>query len=132
MVRIVSFAEERIADLNAGFLASAQDVLNEAARRSRSSTIAGSGTVDQLGPGHLRVRFRAAFSRARERGAFIRPRRGRQGRNGRSAAIRFADGSFRTFARLRKHPYLAPAGAMWGDFLVARLRGSGARIARRR
>lgn len=132
MVRIVSFAEQRIAEVNAAFLASGQDVMNEAARRSRSSTIAGSGQVDQLGPGHLRVRFTAAFARARERGAFIQPRRGRQGRNGRPAAIRFADGSFRAFARLRKHPYLAPAGAMWGDFLLARLRGSGARVSRRR
>ena len=132
MVRIVSYAEQRIADLDAGFLASAHDVLNEAARRSRSSTIAGSGTVDQIGPGHLRVRFSAVFARARERGAYIRPRRGRQGRGGRPAAIRFADGSFRTFARLKKQPYLAPAGAMWGDFLLARLRGSGMRVARRR
>ena len=132
MARIVSFAEQRIADLNAGFLASARDVRDEAARRSRSSTIAGSGTVDQLGPGHLRVRFSAPFAKARERGAFIRPRRGRQGRNGRPAAIRFADGSFRTFARLRKQPYLAPAGAMWGEFLLARLRGSGVRASRRR
>lgn len=40
-----------------------------------------------------------AFAKARDRGAYITPKRG--------SVLRFADGSFRSFARLKPHRYVA-------------------------
>lgn len=131
-IRVDFHPDEFLADVEARFRASAEDVRQEAARRSRSSQIAASGRVEQVTPGVLRVIFDAAFAKARERGAYIRPRRGRRGRSGRPAVLRFEDGTFRPFARLRRHPYLEPAGRLWGDILLARLRGSGIGARRRR
>lgn len=127
MPRVDSYPEPFLARVQADFLASGQDVEDRAGQLSRSRRIASSGRVEQLGPGEIRVIFTAPFAKARERGAFIRPRAGRTGRGGRRAVLKFADGSFRPFARLRKHPYLQPAGAMWSTFLAARLRGSSGR-----
>ena len=132
MVRVVTNAEAFLGEVRGAFRASAKDVQDEAGRRSRSSTITASGTVDELGPGHLRVRFSAVFAKARERGAYIRPRKGRQGRNGRPAMLKFADGTFRPSARIRKRPYLEPAGKMWDGFLMSRLRAIGAGAQRTR
>ena len=126
MVRVVTNVEGFLGEVRTAFRASAGDVEEEAGRRSRSSTIAASGSVDEIGPGALRVSFNAPFAEARERGAYIRPRKGRRGRNGRPAMLTFADGSFRPSARIRQHPFLEPAGRMWDGFLMARLRAIGA------
>ena len=122
MVQVVTNAAAFLADVHAAFRGSAQDVLEDAGRGSRSSEIRSSGIVDELGPGYLRVRFTARFARARERGAFIKPRPGRRGRNGRPAALRLADGRFMKWARIPKRPYLEPAGRTWDDRLMGRLR----------
>lgn len=98
-----------------------QDVLEEAQQRAGSSRLASSGDVQRIDQDTGRVIFTAVFAKARERGAYIRPRRGRMGRNGRRPSLRFADGSFAKFARLKPRPYLKPAGDRWGDHLSRRL-----------
>lgn len=121
MAEIETYHDAILRDIAAAVEQSWDDVLDDAARRAGSSTLAASGEVQRVDADTGRVIFTAPFAKARERGAYIRPRRGRGGRGGRRPSLRFADGSFRKFARLKKRPYLKPAGDKWGDHLSRRL-----------
>lgn len=121
MATVESYHDAILAEVGAAVERSWDDVLDDAARASGSSTIAASGDVQRIDAETGRVIFTAPFAKARERGAYIRPRRGRRGRGNRAPSLRFADGSFRKFARLKKRPYLKPAGDRWGDHLSRRL-----------
>jgi hypothetical protein len=116
----VTFASNReriLRDVEEAFWQSAEDVLADAQRRAKSSRLASSGSVERRGHLQARILFDAPFAKARERGAYIAPKRRR--------ALKFADGGFRMAARLPKKPYLVPAAKRWGTHLVARLRGIG-------
>jgi hypothetical protein len=67
-----------------------------------------------LRPGVSRIGSNRPYAMAQERGAFIRPRRGR--------AIRLSNGQWRAWARIRPKYYLRNTGRRWGDFLRGRLR----------
>lgn len=74
--------------------------------------------------GRLRGRIGSdkAYAKAQERGAFITPKKGRRGRNGRPAALRSSSGRFYKRVRIPAQRYLAKTGKEWGRILPARLR----------
>lgn len=115
----VSNREQILRDVEEAFWHSADDVLDEARAGAKSNRLASSGSVEHRGHLRARILFDARFAKARERGAFIKPRNRR--------ALHFADGTFRMQARLPKKPYLVPAARRWGMHLLARLRQVGAR-----
>ncbi|MCA1570311.1 MAG: hypothetical protein LC798_08345 [Chloroflexi bacterium] len=78
--------------------------------------------AERLGPFHGRIGSTKPYAKAQEKGAYITPRKGRVGRNGRPAALKAANGRFYKWVRLPAQRYLAKTGRQWGSILVARLR----------
>ena len=118
-MRFESFRAEFNAEVEREFVASTED----AARVARAQRGAPSDTrAEQLGRLRARIGSSKAYARAQERGAYIVPRRGRSGRNGRPPALRLHNGGFAKFTRLPARRYLAKAGAAWSSLFTARLR----------
>ena len=78
--------------------------------------------AEHLGPFRWRIGSQKAYAMPQEKGAYITPRKGRIGRNGRPAALRAANGRFYKWLRLPAQRYLAKTGKQWGRILAARLR----------
>ena len=78
--------------------------------------------AEHLGHLHGRIGSGKAYAMAQERGAFITPRKGRRGRNGRPAALRSEAGRFYKWIRVKGQRYLRRTGREWGRLLATRLR----------
>lgn len=114
-MRFESYAAQFLATVEAKHWQSLDDVLADARRRVGSRRIGASGRVERTGHLAGRVIFNHPAAVARERGAYITPRRRR--------VLKFANGDFSMHARLRPHPYIVPAGKAWrSTHLPSRLR----------
>lgn len=118
-MRVESNADAVLAGARRAF----SGALNDAAAHAAKQGGAPSDTrAQQLGPFSGRIGSSKPYAKAQERGAFIRPRRGRRGRTGRPPALRLADGRFMKWARIPARRYLAKTGKRWGEFMIQRLR----------
>lgn len=113
---------------NAGAFLARVDRDVRAARQDAAEHAAGlPGSPSDLRAEHFaggrgRIGSSKAYAKAQERGAYITPRKGRRGRNGRPAALRAANGRFYKWVRIPARRYLERTGRQWGRFLGARLR----------
>lgn len=78
--------------------------------------------AQQLEPFRGRIGSTRPYAKAQEKGAYIRPRRGRSTRSGRPPAVKYHDGRIRRWGRLPAQRYLEKTGKRWGRILGAALR----------
>lgn len=123
-MRFESFRRELDARIEHAFVLSTQDAarFSAAQRGSPSDTRA-----EQLGRLRARIGSSKPYALAQERGAYIVPRRGRVGRNGRPPALRLHNGTYTKRVRLPARRWLAKAGRAWDSLFTQRLRETGGR-----
>lgn len=118
-MEFTSRADEFMAGVDRDFGHALEDAADHAANLPGSPSDL---RAERLGPFHGRIGSSKAYALAQEKGAYITPRKGRIGRNGRPAALKAANGRFYKWIRLPAQRYLAKTGKQWGRMLGARLR----------
>lgn len=121
-MELTSRSDEFLASVEADFGRALEDAADHAANLPGSPSDL---RADRTGPLTGRIGSSRAYAKAQEKGAYITPRRGRVGRNGRPAALKAANGRFYKWIRLPAQRYLAKTGGKWGDLLSTQLRRPG-------
>ena len=118
-MKLESQADDFLAKIDREFRQAGEDAAEHAARLPGSPSDL---RFEHLGPLRGRIGSSKRYAKAQERGAFITPKKGRRGRNGRPAALRSSRGRFYKWVRIPAQRYLAKTGKEWGRILPARLR----------
>lgn len=116
---VESKIDELLASVDRDFRAALEDAADYASRQPGAPSDL---RAEHLGRLRGRIGSSKPYAKAQERGAFITPRKGRRGRNGRPPALRSESGRFYKWIRIRPQRYLAKTGKQWGRLIGSRLR----------